>query len=113
MTLSQESLDRGIDATKETVQRFVADGITADELAVKKKTLGGLFKVGLATTGGLAQTMHAHYRHGFDPSYIDQYPQLVEGLEVEQVNDAIRTYLDAEKLVTAVAGTIEANTESA
>jgi zinc protease len=105
VTLSQENLAKGIEATMATVEQFVENGITADELAAKQRTLSGLFKVGLSTTRGLAQTMHAHFRTRRAPSYIDEYPEIISGLNVDQVNEAIRSYLQSDRLVTAIAGT--------
>jgi len=106
VTLSQENLTAGIDATMATIERFVSDGITTEELAVKQRTLGGLFTVGLSTTSGLAQAMHGHFLNGFEPSYIDRYPEIISGLTVGQVNEAIQTFLSADRLVTSVAGTL-------
>jgi predicted Zn-dependent peptidase len=104
VTLSSENLEAGIEATKATIEPFVADGITADELSAKQRTLTGLYKVGLSTTRGLAQTMHAHFRNGFEASYIDEYPELVRALTVEDVNRAVSEHFDATKLVTTAAG---------
>lgn len=106
VTLSRENLTAGIESTMATLERFVSDGITTDELAAKQQTLCGLFKVGLSTTRGLAQAMHGHFRNGFDPSYIDEYPEIISGLTVAQVNEAIQRYLRADRFVTAVAGTL-------
>jgi predicted Zn-dependent peptidase len=107
VTLSQENLTAGIKATMDTLERFLSDGITDEELATKQRTLVGLFKVGLSTTRGLAQAMHGHFRNGYDPSYIDEYPEIISGLTVAQVNEAIRRYLHADRFVTAVAGTLQ------
>lgn len=107
VTLSQENLTAGIEATMATLELFLQDGITADELEAKQQTLCGLFKVGLSTTRGLAQALHGHFRNGFEPSYIDEYPEIISGLTVAQVNGAIRRYLQADRFVTVVAGTLQ------
>lgn len=106
VTLSRENLEAGLSATRETVDRFIAEGITADELTTKQRTLTGLFKVGLSTTRGLARTIHSHYRNGFEPSYIDEYPGLIDALTVDDVNRAIEKYFVGDAMVTAVAGTL-------
>lgn len=106
VTLSGENLERGIEATLEQARRLVADGVTADELAEKQTTLTGTFKVGLATTGGLATALLANAERHFDVGYLDRFPRLIEALTVDEVNAAIRRYLDADALHVAVAGTL-------
>lgn len=106
VTLSGDSLERGIEATLEQARMFVRDGVTADELAEKQTTLTGAFKVGLATTGGLAAALLRNAERGFDIDYLDRYPSLVEALTVDEVNGAVQRHLDAEALHIAVAGTL-------
>jgi zinc protease len=106
VTLSGDALERGIEATLEQARRFVRDGVTADELAEKQTTLTGAYKVGLATTGGLAAALLRNAERGFDIDYLDRHPGLVEALTVGEVNGAVRRHLDAEALHIAVAGTL-------
>jgi predicted Zn-dependent peptidase len=106
VTLSGDALERGIEATLEQARRFVRDGITPAELEEKQTTITGAFKVGLATTGGLALSLLLTAERGFDVGYLDRYPQLVSGLTVDDVNGAVRRHLNAESLHVAVAGTL-------
>ena len=105
VTLSPENLERGIEATLEQARRFVEEGIRADELHEKQTTLAGSFKVGLATTNGLATALLANAERGFDVGYLDRFPRLIEALTPEGVNAAVRRYLDPGALHVAVAGT--------
>ncbi len=106
VTLSGDALERGIEATLAQTRLFVAEGITPHELAEKQQTLTGAYKVGLATTGGLAGALLANAERGFDVAYLDRFPRLVDALTVETVNAAVRRHLDAEALHVAVAGTL-------
>ena len=106
VSLSSENLQRGIEATQEVVRDFVAGGITADELDEKKTTIAGSHVVGLATTGGLAARLLVNAERGFPVSYLDEYPERVKALSLEEVNRAIENYLKPEALSTAVAGTM-------
>ncbi len=106
VTLSQENLDRGIDATLEQVEAFVRDGITAEELDEKQTTLAGQFKVGMATTRGLSSALLSNAERGFDVGYLDRFPDLVHGLTLGEVNDAIARHLDADRLFVGIAGTL-------
>ena len=104
VTLSGENVARGIEATRAEMDRFVGAGVTADELAEKQTTIAGSFKVGLATTGGMAASLLYNAERGFDVDYLDRFPDLIEALDVHRVNDAIRTHLDPSRLSLAIAG---------
>lgn len=106
VTLSQENLQRGIEATLEQVRRFVQEGVTGDELAEKKETVSGRYKVDMATTRGLAALLLRNAERGFDVGYLDRFPAEVEALTLEEVNDAITTYLDPDRLHLAMAGSL-------
>ena len=106
VTLSGENLERGIEATLEQARLFVADGITEDELDEKKTTITGTFKVGLATTGGLATSLLSNAERHFDIGYLDRFPGLVEAVTRDQVDAAIRRHLDPERLHLTIAGTL-------
>ena len=104
VTLSQDKLEKGIEATRDEVRRFVEEGPTADELQDKKTTIAGNFKVGLATTAGLASTLYQHAILGFDVGYLDQYPLDVEAVTLDQVRDAIHRSFRPDTFQTALAG---------
>ena len=104
VTLSQDKLEKGIEATLDEVRRFVDEGPTANELQDKKTTVTGGFKVGLATTGGLASTLYQHAIQGFDVGYVDRFPLEVDAVTLDQVRDAIHRYFEPETFQTALAG---------
>jgi predicted Zn-dependent peptidase len=112
VTLSGDALERGIEATLEQVRLFVAEGVTEDELAEKQTTLTGTYKVGLATTGGLATSLLINEERGFGPAYLDRHPRLIEALTCDAVNAAVRRHLDADALHIAVAGTLPSDAVS-
>lgn len=104
VTLSGENVDRGIEATRAEMKKFVEGGITAEELAEKQTTIVGSFKVGLATTGGMAASLLYNAERRFPVEYLDQYPDLVRALNLEKVNDSIRRHLNPALLSVAIAG---------
>lgn len=104
VTLSGENLERGIKATRDEMERFVDGGITADELSEKQTTIVGSFKVGLATTGGMAASLLYNAERHFPVSYLDEYPDYVEALQLEAINRAIRAHLDPTQLSVSIAG---------
>jgi predicted Zn-dependent peptidase len=104
VTLSHDSLEEGIAATKAVVQDFVADGASAEELADKKTTITGSYTVGLATTQRLARSILTNAERGFDVEYLDRFPEEIASLSLEQVNEAVRRYLRPDAIHEALAG---------
>ena len=105
ITLSHDAVDEGIAATKEVLRRFVEEGATEDELDAKKTTITGSYTVGLATTERLAQSILTNAERGFDVSYLDDFPEEIRALTLDDVNDAIARYFDPDALHEALAGT--------
>ena len=104
VTLSEENVERGIEAVLAEVRRFVEGGVTDEEVEDKKTTITGTFKVSLAATRGLAQRLHRTIRNGFEVAYLDRYPAEVEAVTTAQVNDAIRRYIHPDDFQVALAG---------
>jgi predicted Zn-dependent peptidase len=106
VTLSQENLERGIVATREQVERFVAEGVGGEELSQTQTTLTGRHIVGLATTGGIAARLLINAERGFDVGYLDRYSDLIHALTPEGVTESIRRHIRPEALHTVTAGTL-------
>jgi predicted Zn-dependent peptidase len=106
VTLSQDTLATGIDATEAVIRQFVEQGATADELEGKKTTITGSYTVGLATTKRLAQSILTNAERGFDMDYLDRFPARIDALTLEEVNAAIRRHVRPDDLHVALAGTL-------
>ncbi|MBW1654645.1 M16 family metallopeptidase [Flavobacterium quisquiliarum] len=98
---------KGLDATMVQVDKWVKDGITAEELENKKTNLIGSFKVGMSTTSGMARTILGFIERGLEPNYIDQYPKDIEKATLQQVNDAIKKYVKLDKMIVIKAGSLD------
>lgn len=107
VTLSEENVGRGVEATRAVVDAWARDGLTAAELEEKKTTLAGTYTVGLATTGGLAGQAHRLVTTGFELGYLDAYPDHVAALTLDAVNGAMAAHVRPDRLVTAMAGPVE------
>jgi zinc protease len=73
-------------------------------LADKKTTITGSYTVGLATTQRLAQSILTNAERGFGTDYLDRFPQEIEGLTLEEVNEAVQAYLRPDEMHEALAG---------
>lgn len=106
VTLSQENLERGMNATIEQIQLFAEKGITAAELDEKQTTLTGKYQVELGNSLGMARTMQQNLEDGYPLSWMDDYVTAVKNLTVDEVNEAIFRYVKPERLHVSVAGTL-------
>ena len=82
-------------------------GITKDELSAKKTTISGSFKVSMDSTSGLTGKILSNAEQGRPIDYLDKYPEIINSLTLENVNAAIKTYIDPKNLFTISAGTDE------
>ena len=105
-TFAPEMLKKGKQAVADQVNGWVK-GITDAELSAKKETITGSYKVGLATTGGLAGQIIRNAERGHDDSMLDEYPSIIQKLTLKQINEAIKKYINPEKLVIVAAGSID------
>ncbi len=98
---------KGLDATMVQVNKWVNDGITQTELENKKTNLIGSFKVGMSTTNGMARTILSFVERGLEPNYIEQYPKDIEKVTLLQVNDAIKKYIQLDKMIIIKSGSLD------
>ena len=104
VTLSQESLEAGIEATRAEVNGFVDEGVGAEALGQVQTTLAGQHVVSLATTGGAAARLLVNAERGFPVDYLDRYPDLVTALTEAEVDEAVRGHIRPEDLHVSIAG---------
>jgi len=105
-TFAPALLEKGIASAKVQLANWYAKGITPAELAYRKTNLVGSFKVGLATTNGLAGALLIALHRGYDQAWLDQYPQVIEALTLTEVNNVMKKYLNPEEMFIIKAGTI-------
>lgn len=110
-TFAPHLVQTGYEATMEQVNKWVDQGITENELAAKKTTITGSYKVGLATTRGLAGQILTNAERGRPNDYLDEFPEIITALTVEQINTAIKKYIDKDKLVFIAAGSLDKDGE--
>jgi zinc protease len=105
-TFAPELLEKGVASTRREVERWWREGVTSEELVARKKDLIGSYKVSLATTDGLADALLSAVQRDKPLSWLDDYPKAVDALTLEQVNAAIRRYLQPDAMVLIEAGTL-------
>lgn len=92
-SFNPQLLSKGKAATMDELSKWANQGITAEELKDKKTSLIGSFKIGLATTRGMAANILAVLQRGEQPEYIYKYPEELNAVTLKQVNAAIKNIL--------------------
>ncbi|OBX20165.1 peptidase M16 [Gelidibacter algens] len=100
---------QGLDATMIQIKKWRNEGVTTEEVEAIKSNLIGGFKVGMATTSGLANTILSLVERGLEPDYIDQYPKDIEAVTTEQVNTVIKKYIDLDKIIIIKSGSLDSD----
>jgi len=98
---------KGLDATMFQIDKWVKEGITAEELEKKKANIIGIFKVKMDTTEGISSIILDFIERGWEPSYIDEFPKDIEKVTLKQVNDAIKKYIKLDKMIIIKAGSLD------
>ncbi|MBI4622277.1 MAG: insulinase family protein [Verrucomicrobia bacterium] len=105
-TFAPELLEQGTASTLRELRRFHDEGVTAEELATFKVTLTGSYQVALATTEGLAGALLNAVQRGYGPEWLDEFPHRLRAVTLAEANDAIKKYINPEKMVLVLAGTL-------
>ena len=101
-TFSPNLVEKGIESTLRVINKWFAKGITERELAAKKTALNGSFQVSLDTTSGLIDKILTNAEKGRDISYLDNYTNKINVLNKDEINRAIKTYLDPKKFILSL-----------
>lgn len=105
-TFAPALLEKGLASAKRQLDSWQSQGVTDAELEKRKGDLIGSFKVGLATTDGMAAALLAAVNRGLDVTWLDEYPKKVASLTTGEVNAAIKKYVKPETMFIIKAGTI-------
>ena len=101
-------LNKGVESTRREVAKWWKDGVTEQELALRKQGVIGTYLVGLSTTMGLAETILVNTQRGYDLAWLDGYPKAVKAVTRDQVNAAIKAHINPSALVLVEAGSLPA-----
>jgi zinc protease len=61
----------------------------------------------MSTTSGMARTILSFVERGLEPNYIEQYPKDIEKVTLQQVNDAVKKYIQLDKMIIIKAGSLD------
>jgi len=96
-TFAPNLLDKGIASTQRQLTLWYDQGVTDKEVSERKTNLIGSFKVGLATTDGMANQLLATVNRGLPLTWLDTYADEIAALTPAQVNAAIKKHLSPDR----------------
>ncbi len=93
-----------LDVVRNTVERFVAEGPTADELQAAKQNITGAFPLNLDSNKKIAGNVLNIAFYGLPLDYLNTFTDNVERVTLEQVRDAFKRRVDPKRLVRVIVG---------
>jgi zinc protease len=102
--VSPQNVKKASGLIVDELERFVQEGVTADELADTKANFIGRLPLSLESNGGIANALLNIERHDLGLDYYRRYADLVNEVTAEGVLNAARKYIDIDRLAIAVAG---------
>lgn len=106
-TFAPYLIERGIEITRQEIEKFKEEGIGQHELSLKQSYTVGTYLIDLETTQGLGGVILFNAEQNRPKEFIDQFPDMIKNITLEQVNQAIRRYVEYDKIATIVAGSID------
>jgi zinc protease len=99
-----DQANQAIQVSREVLQKFVADGPSADELQAAKNNLIGGFALLIDTNAKLLGNVSNIAWNHLPLSYLDTWTQQVEKITVTDIKAAFERKLQPDKMVTVVVG---------
>ncbi|MCK6693466.1 MAG: insulinase family protein [Thermoanaerobaculia bacterium] len=104
MIYNPENLAKLEVAFREEIERAAKEGFTTEELEAAKSGWLKSRKVSRSGDNALAGTLNAYLFYDRDLNWDAQFEKNVENLSLEQVNNAMKRYLDYSKMIIVKAG---------
>ena len=100
-----------VDAVAEEVLRLLDSGVEGDELEKAKASYLETRKGSLASDSLLANTLRSQLANGRNMEFVEAQDKAIAALTKEQVDEALRSMIDMDKLIIVTAGDFEAEPE--
>lgn len=101
------NIERAIDLMRDEIRKFVAKGVTKEELTDNQANFIGSLPLQLETNEGVAGALVHLERYGLGLDYYQRYPKLISSITREQVLNIAQRFLTPDDIVVAVAGPVE------
>lgn len=107
---NNNNVDKAIKLTKEELHKFVKGGITEEELKkVKTSLIDSFISRNLSTKKNLNSTILGIEFYNLGENYINDYPEIINSLKLNEINEVIKKYIFPDKLNIVIAGEYKTN----
>lgn len=105
-TFSPDRYAESVAKLREELDNFFTKEITETNLSKRKEEMVGSYLVSLSTTHGLAKMLHTIGTAEFDPSYLTEYPNIINAVSLRDIKDAA-DLISRDTLALAASGTFK------
>lgn len=98
------NVDRALEGIIAELRRLQEAAVSGEELRDAKSYLTGSLPLGLESLGGVVDLLLSIERNELGLDYLDRYPGIIDALRADDLLQAARTHLDADRLAIGVAG---------
>jgi zinc protease len=99
-----DQADQALSVLRETLQHFIQDGPTTDELQRAKDNIIGGFALRLDSNSKITENLAVMGFYGLPLDYLDRFIERVEAVTLEQVQDAFQRRVHPERLIVVRVG---------
>jgi zinc protease len=96
--------DQALQVMRETLQRFIDEGPSEQQLQEAKQNITGGFPLRIASNSKIADYLAVIGFYGLPLTYLDEFVGRIEAVTREQVKDAFQRRLHLERMITLVVG---------
>jgi zinc protease len=98
------SADEAARVMLDTLQRFVDEGPTAEELMAAKKNITGGFPLRIASNSKIVQYLAMIGFYGLPIDYLDRFNDRISAVTAEDIRDAYRRRVHPDRLAIVMVG---------
>jgi zinc protease len=104
-----ENVSQVIRGIRDEIRRLQSERVPADELADNQSFMLGSLPIHLETNEGVSNIILDMELFGLGMDYLQRYPEMIRGIEADQVQAAAQKYLNPDVYALAVAGPLAEN----
>ncbi|HJQ70254.1 MAG TPA: pitrilysin family protein [Blastocatellia bacterium] len=106
---SPENLYKAVEGLRREITRIVKEPVTEHELESAKAYLTGSFVFDFQTNAQTADFLIETEVYGLGYDYLEEYPELIRAVTVEEISRVTRSHIDPDRLTTVVVGPVIKN----
>ncbi len=96
--------NNAIDVMFATLQAFIDEGVTADELEAAKRNITGGFSLRIASNSKILGFLGNIGFYNLPLDYLDTYNDRINAVTIEQIKDAFKRRVHPDKMITVTVG---------